>query len=68
MRRSDMSESVHKCRACGKPIVFRQTKAGKWMPRDKDGTLHWQTCTDPRRFRVSDKEVQARDDGQQNLF
>lgn len=36
-----MSES--QCRACGKPLVYMKTKAGKTMPCDAMLRMYWQS-------------------------
>lgn len=66
-----MPAPERRCKACGDPISMRRTKQGKWMPTNEDGSSHFQTCSDPARFskpRESIKELQARGDGQMNLF
>lgn len=42
---------VVKCRACGAPIQFIETAAGKRMPVDRDGTSHFATCPGADEFR-----------------
>ena len=32
------------CRTCRTPIGFAETKSGKKMPVEKDGTPHWGRC------------------------
>lgn len=39
------------CRACGVAITFEETKNGKLMPVDADGTSHFATCPQADRFR-----------------
>lgn len=43
------------CRACGGAIFFIPTAKGKQMPVDADGTSHFATCSDPKRFRKRDR-------------
>jgi hypothetical protein len=39
------------CRACGAPMNWCETKAGKRAPLNLDGTSHFATCPDAERFR-----------------
>lgn len=39
------------CRACRAPITFAETKNGKLMPVDADGTPHFAACPEAARFR-----------------
>lgn len=39
------------CRGCGKIVTFVLTKNGKRMPTDPDGTSHFATCPQAKRFK-----------------
>lgn len=39
------------CRDCRTPIAFTKTDKGKLMPVERDGTPHWGSCTNAKRFR-----------------
>lgn len=43
------------CRACGARIQFVETDKGRRMPVNTDGTSHFATCSDPKRFRKRDR-------------
>ncbi len=40
-----------KCRACAADIRFTETKNGKLMPVNADGTSHFSNCPEATRFR-----------------
>ena len=39
------------CKGCGAAIQFVETANGKQMPVNHDGTPHWSTCPQAKRFR-----------------
>lgn len=43
--------AVASCSGCGAAIVWVVTTKGKRMPVDGDGTSHFATCPDAKRFR-----------------
>lgn len=40
-----------RCRGCDAEIAFTETKNGKLMPVDADGTSHFATCPESARFK-----------------
>ena len=48
----DIPEGVRPspCKGCSADIYWIRTKNGKWMPVDADGTPHWATCPDRKKF------------------
>lgn len=42
--------SVGSCRSCGAPVRWGETKAGKRNPFNPDGTSHFGTCPDAKRW------------------
>lgn len=48
---SDRQYNGAKCKACGAPIIWEQTKSGKWTPKDLDGGPHWATCPHAKQFK-----------------
>lgn len=46
-----------RCRACGKPIVYMKTKAGKSMPCDEHLRLYWQSENGSQRVITHSGEV-----------
>jgi hypothetical protein len=46
------------CRDCALPIDFVETRRGKLMPVDRDGTVHFSTC--PARRRMSRPDLLRR--------
>lgn len=40
------------CRACGAPLAWCLTRAGKRAPLNPDGTSHFATCPEASRFRT----------------
>jgi hypothetical protein len=45
------AEAVSACRACGASIRWRRTQTGKATPVNLDGTSHWESCSNPAKFR-----------------
>lgn len=45
-----MNNQAH-CKSCGVPINWVKTKAGKFMPLELNGTPHWATCPDAKKFK-----------------
>lgn len=39
------------CKGCHQAMFWVQTKAGKMMPVDPDGTPHWSTCPKAKSFK-----------------
>lgn len=39
------------CLGCGARVYFIETKSGKRMPVDEDGTSHFATCSASSKFR-----------------
>lgn len=60
----ELRPTTGSCRSCGATVRWVETKAGKKMPVDADGTSHFATCPDSNEWRRSrkpdaEKEVQA---------
>ena len=49
-----------RCRSCGATIYFVITDKGKRMPTNADGTSHFASCDDPKRFRKKDRKEATR--------
>lgn len=59
---------LSRCKGCRAPIYWVYTPRGKRMPVNADGTPHWQTCPDARKFKAGDLvRRQEREDRQGEL-
>lgn len=39
------------CKGCGAEIIWVKTQTGKLTPNNLDGTTHWATCPDAKKFK-----------------
>jgi len=45
-----------KCNGCAAQIYWVKTEKGKFMPCDEDGTPHWATCPNAKKFKKEKKQ------------
>ena len=39
------------CKSCGVNIEWRQSESGQWIPYDLNGTCHFETCPQAKKWR-----------------
>ena len=48
------------CKSCGQEIVWRETDEGRFIPMNKNGTCHFETC--PQRTQWKNKTKLKQED------
>lgn len=48
---NSQSTKQSSCKGCGQSITWMLTENGKSTPLNLDGTTHWATCPDAKKFK-----------------